>query len=481
MTTTMKSTTAMTTTMTMTTTEGPSHRRRRSPLLGLRPRVLGWYALLVGLALVVTSLVTFEQANRAQERASDDELREEVRDFEAGVTAGRIDGLTLREAIDSYIETWPASDRDSIVVAVGDDRVRAAGSVAGDLALAELARAVETPSLTAIDIAAGEVRALATPLRVAGERRGGVVVAHPIGADRDALLDRRLAVLAAAGIAFLFASAIAWFTLGRLLRPVKEMANAADAIAVSGDLTRRIDVPMRHDEVGLLATTFNRMLDRLESSFQREQRFIREASHELRTPITICRGHLEVLGDDPDPADVREAIAVVVDELGRMGRIVEDMATLAKVEDPGFVRLESVRLDRFIGDVARAAGPLLDGRLRVGDVPDGATVRCDPQRLAQAVLNLLQNAARHAGTGPVDLTVGRAGAMWRIDVSDDGGGVPVSDEDRIFRPFTRGNSRAPGSGLGLAIVRGIAEAHGGRAGLDNRPGEGATFWIAVPA
>ncbi len=450
-------------------------------MLGLRPRVLGWYALLVGLALVVTSLITFEQANRAQTRVADEELREEVRDFEAGLLSGTNDGLTVRESIESYLETWPAGDRDSIVVAFGADDVRSAGGLAADPALAEMARAVEVPRLVSVDTDAGAARALATPLRVGGERRGGVVVAHPVEADRAALLDRRLAVLAAAALAFGLASAIAWFTLGRLLRPVKDMAVTADAIAAGGDLTRRIDVPPRQDEVGLLATTFNRMLERLEASFAREQRFIREASHELRTPITICRGHLEVLGADPHPDDLRETIDVVVDELGRMGRIVEDMATLARVEDPGFVRLETVDLGRFIADVARAAEPLLEGRLRVGAVPDGAAVRCDPQRLAQAVLNLLQNAKRHGGTGPVDLRVRDDAMMWRIEVSDDGGGVPVSEEERIFRPFARGDSRAPGSGLGLAIVRGIAEAQGGRAGLDNRPGQGATFWVTVPA
>lgn len=473
------------TTVAMTTTAGSmtdgQRRPRGWPILGLRPRVLGWYVLLVGLALVFTSLITFGQATRAQERAADEELREEVRDFEAGLIAGTNDGLTLREAVDSYVQTWPEADRDSIAVAVGRDVIRGGGTLGDDPALAELARAAVTPQLVPVRTRAGEVRALVTPLLVDGQRRGGLVVAHPVEADRDALLDRRLAVLAASALAFLLASAIAWFTLGRLLRPVKEMATAADAIAVSGDLTRRIDVTARNDEVGLLATTFNRMLERLEASFQREQRFIREASHELRTPITICRGHLEVLGTDPDPADVREAIAVVIDELARMGRIVEDMATLARVEDPGFIRVEPVDLDRFIGDVARAAEPLLDGRLRVGEVPTGAVVRCDPQRMAQAVLNLLQNARRHAGAGPVRLDVREVDGWWRIEVSDNGGGIAVGDEERIFRPFARGDSRAPGSGMGLAIVRGIAEAHGGRAGLDNRTGEGCTFWVMVPA
>jgi signal transduction histidine kinase len=108
-------------------------------------------------------------------------------------------------------------------------------------------------------------------------------------------------------------------------------------------------------------------------------------------------------------------------------------------------------------------------------------MRADPQRLTQALINLLQNAAVHGrGDRPVELRVAEGAGVWRFEVADRGGGVPSGEEERLFRPFDRA-SRAPGSGLGLAIVRGIAEAHGGRAGVDNRPGEGATFWITVPA
>ena len=484
----------MTTTATMaatmaetmaTTTSTEARRERRAAgsrvLLGMRPRVLGWYALLLTFALALTSLVTFQQADQAQRQAVDDELQEEVRDFAAGVQAGRTDGLSPREAVQSYIDAWPLTDRDTIVVRFRDDPPLAAGPIGLDPLLVEAVSGAQGPRLFSPDTAEGDARALVSPVRVDGEPVGGVAAARLTQADREALLDRRLAVLIAAAIAFVVASAIAWFTLGRLLRPVKDMATTADTIAEGGDLTRRIEVPQRNDEVSALAATFNRMLGRLEGAFRREQRFIREASHELRTPITICRGHLEVLGADPDPADVKEAIAVVVEELGRMGRIVEDMTTLARVEDPEFLQREQVPLEGFLRNVSRRAEPLLDGRLSVAPVPAGAEVRADPQRLSQALINLLQNAALHApGAEPVELrVVGRPGE-WRFEVADRGGGIPPGEEERLFRPFNRA-SRAPGSGLGLAIVRGIAEAHGGRAGVNNRPGEGATFWITVPA
>ncbi|MEQ8834435.1 MAG: HAMP domain-containing sensor histidine kinase [Miltoncostaeaceae bacterium] len=453
----------------------------RRPRLGLRARILGGYLVLVGLALVLITVVTFRQADRAQREAVDIELREEVRDFGAGLQAGRNDGLTVDEAIDSYTDSWPEDDRDSIVVLVGEEPVRGAGPLARFPVMSDLAREATSPRLINLRVEGNELRAFATPLLLDGRRIGGTVVARFTQEERDALFERRLAVLLVGGLAFLLASVIAWFTLGRLLRPVKQIAATADGIARSGDLSRRIDVGARNDEAGVLGTTFNRMLERLEGSFRREQRFIREASHELRTPITICRGHLEVLGSDPSPKEIEEAHEVVVDELARMGRIVEDMATLARAEDPGFIQLQEVPVERFLGEVARAAEPLLDGRLKLEQPPSGGLIRLDPQRMQQALLNLLQNAALHA---PVETEVvlgaAESGFGWRLSVADRGGGVPAGEEEKLFRPFARGASRAPGSGLGLAIVRGIAEAHGGRAGCDNRPGVGATFWVTVP-
>lgn len=463
-------------------TDPSTSSRRRWPALGLRPRVLGWYALLLGLALALTSVVTFQQADQAQRQSVDDELREEIVDFEAAIAAGRADGLRPREAIDSYLDTWPVADRDTLVVRVGRSPARAEGPLGADPGLVSTVDATQRPTLSSVSTEEGEARVLATVLLVDGTRVGGALAARPIAADRSALVQRRVAVLGATAFAFLLASGIAWITLGRLLRPVSEMAETAEAIATEGDLTRRIHEPERRDEVGALATTFNAMLGRLEAAFLREQRFIREASHELRTPITICRGHLEVLGADPDPEDVREAITVVVDELGRMGRIVEDMTTLSRVGDPGFLRIEPILVDELLGEVTRAAEPLLDGRLTTQPAPDDAVVRGDRQRLKQALINLLQNAALHAqGDGPVELRASRRGGAWRMEVADQGGGIPAGEEERLFRPFNRGRSTSPGSGLGLAIVRGIAEAHQGTAGVDNRPGDGATFWIEVPA
>jgi signal transduction histidine kinase len=210
--------------------------------------------------------------------------------------------------------------------------------------------------------------------------------------------------------------------------------------------------------------------------------FLSTVSHELRTPITICRGHLEVLEDGAGELEVRAVKETLVDELALMGRLVEDLAMLAWVDDRALLRLEPVAVDGFLHSTAVKAEPILGSRLRVGECgSDGPPLKADPQRLSQALLNLLRNAAQHAaGDGPVHLSATATRAGWLFEVADGGGGVPPGAEQTLFEPFTTGPSGSGGTGLGLAIVRGIARAHGGDAGVSNRPGAGATFWIRIP-
>lgn len=272
-----------------------------------------------------------------------------------------------------------------------------------------------------------------------------------------------------------------WLRATQEREQMLRMTTAAADISLDTDLTRRIPETGETPELTSLAAALNRMLARLEAAFLRERRFIREASHELRTPLTVTRGYLEVLGTNPSEAELREAIEVSLDELDRMGRLVTDLTTLATSEDVGFVRPGSFNLGDFLDKLESKARPILDGRLRISGGHRDAMVGADPQRLTQALLNLMTNAAAHAsGSGLVTLTVVAEPSHWKFEVSDDGGGLPSGSEDLVFQPFHRASGAGPGSGLGLAIVKGIAEAHAGVAGVDNRPGEGATFWIRVP-
>ncbi len=262
---------------------------------------------------------------------------------------------------------------------------------------------------------------------------------------------------------------------------MQAMAREADDLSRTGVATARLHLPPGQEDARALATTLNMMLDRLDAAFQRERLFIRETSHELRTPITICCGHLELLHPTPTAAELAETVDVVVDELARMARIVDDMNTLARMEDPASLRTEEIDIDVFLADVSTKAATLTDGRLQITSGPAAGRLTGDPQRLTQALINLLKNAVQHTPCDTkIELRALTADDRWRFEVTDHGDGVPPVEEESVFLPFCTGSSHTPGSGLGLAIVSGIARAHRGLAGLDNRPGSGATFWLEVP-
>jgi signal transduction histidine kinase len=331
------------------------------------------------------------------------------------------------------------------------------------------AGSVETPG--------GTVRYLAVPLL--GEGSESAVFVAAVFRDLEAeLLDPAMRAAAYVGAAaVLIGSLLAFLVARRIIRPVQSVEATARSISES-DLSRRIDVE-GDDEIAHLAQTFNDLLDRLERAFAAQRAFVDDAGHELRTPITIIRGQLETLEDDPDQR--RRAIALVTDELERMSRMVNDLLLLARSHQPEFVRFDLVDVDALTRDVLRKAKALGD---RVWTLDGAATVTLvgDGQRLAQAMIQLVQNAVDHTGPGE-EIAVGSLPDEGRVLlwVRDAGPGIPREAQERIFDRFSRaGSRRSEGAGLGLAIVRAIAEAHGGRVWVESEPGAGATFTIEVP-
>ncbi|MEU3300587.1 ATP-binding protein [Streptomyces sp. NPDC006678] len=311
-------------------------------------------------------------------------------------------------------------------------------------------------------------------------QRASFVVAFHAGRERAVADEAFRTLLVISGVALLMTTGIGWAVAGRILAPVR-VVRATAAQLTEQDLTRRIPV-QGHDDIAALAETFNGMLDRLERAFAVQRQFVDDAGHELRTPITIVRGHLELMGDDP--AEREETVRLVTDELDRMSRIVEDLLLLAKAERPDFISPEPVQLGELTADVFVKARTLGERDWVLDQVADREAV-LDPQRVTQAMVQLAQNAVQHTVPGQrVRIGSRDLGHRLEVYVADSGTGVQERDTEVIFERFRRGTSRrgsrAGGAGLGLSIVKAIAEGHrGGRVELRPTEGGGATFVLVL--
>ena len=253
------------------------------------------------------------------------------------------------------------------------------------------------------------------------------------------------------------------------------------------DLSARIPVDGT-DELAELGRTFNAMLDRLESGFDQQRKFLDDVAHELRTPITIAQGHLDLLGDDP--AEREETTEIITDELDRMSRYVSDLLLLAKAERADFLHPGPVDLGEFTENMLRTLTPIADRdwQLDQSPPPGHTVVVADQRRLSQALLNLASNAVDHTDAGDTiavgaSIDDGRPSAV-RLWIRDSGSGIDPSVASSLFDRHARGatsrTTRPEGLGIGLSIVDAIARAHGGRVRVESTPGSGARFEITFP-
>jgi two-component system OmpR family sensor kinase len=298
------------------------------------------------------------------------------------------------------------------------------------------------------------------------------------GVRRSYLLAGGLALLLALGVAFVAGSRIA-----APLRRVAETAADVDA----GDLSPRMRVsPSASREVRVLATAFNHMLDRLRGAFDAQRQFIADASHELRTPLTVIRGQLSLLSSDTPVTDedLARVDRLITSEVSRMARLTEDLLVLVQSGEAGFLHVEPVPIRRFIDELWDGLSLTANRRFEVGPLPD-ITLPADPDRLAQALRNLGNNAIQHTSEpgGLVRIDVATADFV-SFTVSDDGPGIAPDLRDRVFERFYRtdpARSRtAGGAGLGLAIVKAIAEAHGGSVTATETSAGGGAIRIDLP-
>ena len=461
---------------------------KRWALASIRVRILVGFVGMLALATIGSVLVAREViTSRLDERIDRDLAQEasELRRLAAGVdpATGAPFGDDVRRIFRVFFAQNTPSRGEAVLTFVDGEPFLRSRQVVGyrldqDPQLVEHWGSLTQTERGEADTPAGPVDFLAVPLHADGRVLGVFVVSFFRELEANVVDDATIATAGVGLAVLLIGSLLAWRVAESVLRPVRTVTQTARSITDT-DFSRRIDV-RGNDEVAELAAAFNATLDRLESAFVTQRRFLNDAGHELKTPLTIVTGHLELLGEE---AAEREAtLALVLDELDRMSRIVNDLLLLAKAEAPDFLHLETVDVGVLTDEVQTKAAALAPRRWTV-DARGRGLVVADRQRLTQALMQLAENAARQTEEDD-EIAVGSRveDGEARFWIRDEGPGIPLRDQARVFTRFSRGagSNRGEGSGLGLSIVQAIAQAHHGRVELASREGAGATFTLVLP-
>ena len=320
-----------------------------------------------------------------------------------------------------------------------------------------------------------------------------LLVVHPLKETETLLEKVRNAFLITVPLALLIATVGGYLLVRKSLAPIEQMSEKAEEITAR-NLQERLPVKNEEDELGRLARTFNRLLSRLDLSFEQQQRFMADASHELRTPVAIVRGEAEVslTKDDRESSEYRETIGIMQKEAERMSRIIEDLFTLTRAdagENP--LQKSSLYLEDILTDTVTAFRSIAS-KLGINvtlETKDEMPIQADEQLLKRLFANLLDNAIKFANTN-VNLKAGVENGSYKIEISDDGKGIPVDNQPHIFERFFRADKarlrqkKSPvgsGAGLGLAICKWIVETHEGTLELTESNADGTTFSIKFPA
>ncbi|CAN5490997.1 HAMP domain-containing sensor histidine kinase [soil metagenome] len=413
----------------------------------------------------------------AQQRLLTENLDESMQQSAANIEAA-LAGGSVPQVLGGF------GDDDDVVQVVGrDGRVLAATlNVEGQPPIAAAPpRDARVRTVDGIPTESGRFRILSVTVE-----DGGAVAGIHLAASLEDIEDSRDALLVSLAVAVppavLLLAVVIWLLVGRTLRPVEAIRAEVAEISGSG-LDRRVPAPASDDEIARLARTMNAMLDRVELAAHRQQRFVADASHELRSPLARMRAELEVDLAHPERADLAATHRSVLDEAAGLEHLVDDLLHLAR-SDAGVVapRLGPVDLDDIVGASARS--------LRAGggvavDTSAVTAVQVLGERvaLARAVANLADNAARHARS-TVIFTVAEDGGQAVVTVTDDGPGVPPDEREHVFERFTRLDAArggaTGGTGLGLAIARDVVQRHGGTLAVDPIHEGGARFVLTLP-
>jgi two-component system, OmpR family, sensor kinase len=463
-------------------------------LLPVRWRLTLWPSLLLGFTLVVSGLLIYVVLDHQLQGEVDERLQQLAHQVHRDLNIPQQEGFDLVSISPSRLASSTSEfsapglyvqilDGQGAIVATspnlrGEELPASPSSIDDGL---RGRASVETLSTMAGD----PVRVRTVPMIHGDSVLGLVQVGQSLRLLNESL--QWLGVLLAAGVVSVWSltTMAGWIVVGRALHPVSAITETAAFIAATGDFGNRIAYSGPGDEVGRLAGTFNRMIDRLETTFQSQRRFIADSSHELGTPLAVIKGNADLLGRPLPPGATEEAVAAIQAEAGRMERIVSDLLKMAELDLAEDDRSERVRLDLLASEVFAHMHTIAPGRRLSIETPVRAVVAGNPDRLRELVLNLLDNAIKYTPEGGRVALAVRTERSWAVlAVSDTGIGIPVPEQERIFDRFYRvdkSRSRAGGgTGLGLAITRSIVQAHGGSISVRSELGLGSTFIVHLP-
>lgn len=477
--------------MTTPTTSGPTGTtdgaRRRSTRVSVRTRITVVIAVLTAAAMSGAGLLVYALESARIERQVTSQISQEIEEFRNlrrdPSTGERFDDV--RRVLEVFLTRNVPDDDELLVGYTSGEGTIATRNRYGQEVLDEPAyqQAVqdlaEAGGTRIIDSAAfGETWVTLVPVTNA-QGDGALVIANFLRDEHDELNRTLQTYTLVALLSLGLITTIAAFQSGRLLAPLRTLEETAREITAT-DLSRRI-VEQGNDDITALTRTINGMLERLDSGFAAQRQFLDDAGHELKTPLTVVRGHLELL-DPTDPDDLEQTRELVLDEVDRMSRLVTDLTLLAKSRRPDFLVAGEVELGGLTQSVLAKATALGDRDWQLDDAASGRAV-LDEQRITQALLQLADNAVKHTDTGAV-IAVGsaREDGLVRLWVRDTGDGIRPEDREAVLERFGRSRVRAgdDGFGLGLSIVRAIADAHGGEVVIRDAEPRGAHVEIALP-
>lgn len=450
--------------------------------LSLRARLTLWYTVALLAVLILFGINVLWQQRRIGTRRVDRELEALTATLANVVEEELKEGDDVSTAVGEATTTVTAPGRALAILDTGGHVIGARWS---GLQLGGQLPRGDAPSVQTVQTPGGAWRVHAAP-HTFGSRTLVVLIATPV---TDLLREQREAqeaMLVGIPIVLVLAAAGGLWLASIGLRPITDMARRAASIPPTG--LEDLGQTERTDELGQLATAFNGLVARLRAALQTQRQFMADASHELRTPVSIVRATSDVMltKDHRDEAEYREAIAIVGGQSRRLGRLVDDMLVLARADAGGYpLRPVDLYLDEVVADCRRAVDVLATERgvtIRSNGSPD-IPFRGDEDLLRRLVLNVLQNAVQHTPSGgAVEVEVRQEPEAVRIRVTDEGAGIAAEDRERIFDRFVQLDAarKGQGTGLGLPIARWIAEAHRGTLTLERSSPGSTTFCVLLP-